>query len=53
MLSVMWFLKHIKHNSNWYAYVFGVHLFNGSNIYVAIGDAIIPDINMATEKRKQ
>jgi len=36
MLSVMWFLKQIKQNSNWYAYVFGVHLFNGSNIYVTI-----------------
>ena len=51
MLSVIWFLKHIKQNSNWYAYVLGVHLFNGSNIYVTIGDAITPEINMATEKR--
>jgi len=33
--------------------VLGVHLFNGSNIYVTIGDAITPEINMATEKRKQ
>jgi len=53
MLSVMWFLKQMKPNSNWYAYVFGVHLFNDSNIYVTIGDAIILEINMATEKRKQ
>ena len=35
MLSVIWFLKHIKQNSNWYVYGFEVHPFNGSNIYVA------------------
>jgi len=27
MLSVIWFLKHIKQDSNWYAYVLGVYLF--------------------------
>ena len=35
MLRVVWFLGHIKQNSNCYNYVVGVDLFSSNNIYIA------------------